>query len=134
MPELIEATFKYMVDTLYENMGDGRIRWKVDENAHEEAYMIGILSAKLASKATVGNVPKAIKKLYEDGLVDRIREFPAANRAACETPNKPKSKITCGAIRDLNDAVFALDRVKDSAFAAADRPAKATRRKKSAGQ
>lgn len=134
LPELIEATFKYMVDTLYENMGDGRIRWKVDENAHEEAYMIGILSAKLASKATVGNVPKAIKKLYEDGLVDRIREFPAANRAACETPNKPKSKITCGAIRDLNDAVFALDRVKDTAFAAADKPAKATRRKKSAGQ
>lgn len=131
LPELMAATFTYLVDTLYANMGDGRYRWKVDENAHEEAYMVGALSAKLASKATVGMVPKAIKKLYDDGIVDKIRDFPAANRAACDTPNKPKSKITCGAIRDLNDAVYALDRVKESAFAAANKPAKAPRRKKS---
>jgi hypothetical protein len=112
-------------------MGDGRYRWKVDENAHEEAYMVGALSAKLASKATVGMVPKAIKKLYDDGIVDKIRDFPTANHAACDIPNKPKSKITCGAIRDLNDAVYALDRVKEYAFAAANKPAKAPRRKKS---
>ena len=130
LPELIADTFKYLVGLMYANMGDGRYRWKVDENCSTEVGMLGTLSAKLASKAKVGNVPKAIKKLYDDGIVDRMRNFPAENRAACEVPNKPKSKITCIATGDINDAVFALDRVKDDALAAADKPAKAVKRKK----
>lgn len=136
LPELIASAVKYLVDTLYANMGDGRFRWKVDENCSTEASLLGTLAAKLAQKAKVGMVPKAIKKLYDDGLVDRIREFPAANRAACDMPNVPKSKITCGALRDVNDTLHALDRVHDEAFAAAERPAgrKAPARRKTAGQ
>jgi hypothetical protein len=136
LPELIASAVKYLVDTMYANMGDGRFRWKVDENCSTETSLLGTLAAKLAQKAKVGMVPKAIKKLYDDGLVDRIREFPAANRAACETPNVPKSKITCSAVRDVNDTLNALDRVHDEAFAAAERPAgrKAPARRKTAGQ
>lgn len=132
LPELIASTVKYLVDTLYDNMGDGRFRWKVDENCREEAGMLYTLVSKLASKSTTGTIPKAIRKLFDDGLVDRIREFPVANREACDTPNKPKSKITCGAVRDITEMVDALDRVKDAAFAAADKPAKAPRRRKAA--
>ena len=129
LPELIAATVRYIVELLYDNMGDGRYRWKVDENCSHEASMLAVLCGKLASKATVGNVPKAIKRLFDDRLVERLREFPAANRAACDTPDKPRSKITCSVTRDVVNAVEALDKVHDAAFAAADRPAKVAKRK-----
>lgn len=131
LPELIASTFGYIADTLYEHMGDGRFRWKVDEDCSEEVSMLGTLATKLVSKARSGNVPKAIKKLYDDGIIDRLREFPNANRAACEDPSHPKSKISCFASTDIDDALYALDKVKEVAFAAAteEKPAKQSRRK-----
>lgn len=132
LPALIAATVKYIVDLLYANVGDGRYRWKVDENCSREASMLGVLAGKLAAKSTTGNVPAAIKQLYDDGLVDRLREFPAANRAACDEPNRPKSKIKCGVNGDIEDALDTLDQVKEAAFAAAGRPARSAKRRTSA--
>ena len=129
LPELIAATFKYLTDTIYENMGDGRFRWKVDENCGEEVGILSALSSKLASKSTTGKIPLAIKKLFDDGIVARLEKFESANRQACETPGKPKSKITCSSVSDINEAVWSLNRDKDAVFAAAAKASAAPKRK-----
>ena len=124
LPELLSSTFKYLTDTIFAHLGDGKFRWKVDEECSGEVSLLCALAEKISAKAKSGMMPLAIKRLFDDGIVDRLDGFTDANRAACADPAHPKSKLICssaydlgGAVNDLQDALTKAQPVLDKGIA-----------------
>lgn len=115
LPDLVEAAFRYCTDEVYEHLGDGNHMWAVDENAGDEATLIGSLASMLAMNYNKGFVSDAIIRLFTTGIVERLANFTKANRMACDDPEHPRSKIKCMAAPEIADAAEVLTSVKDDA-------------------
>lgn len=121
LPQLITSTVQFLVDTLYDHMGDGDSMYymRVDKECDAELSTLKKLIFYFLPRPTTGYIPGAIMNLYSSGLVSKMRAFKEANLQACEVPGKPKAKMKCVTSEELEQMVKALDTVKDSAEAAA---------------
>ena len=101
LPELILETYRFLLDKVYGNLGDGRNRWKVDENCRTEVNTLVELTRKLCNSLSKGNVAKAVAALDVPDVLDRIDGFEKANRDACDEPGNPLSKFKCESVGDM---------------------------------
>ena len=101
LPELVLDTYRFLLDKVYGNLGDGRNRWKVDEECRNEVNTLVELTRKLCNSLSKGNVAKAVAALDVPDVLDRIAGFEKANRDACDEPGKPLSKFKCEAVGDM---------------------------------
>jgi hypothetical protein len=114
LPDLLESTMKFLLDRIFDNLGDGDgiWKWRPDEKCFQEGQVLTQLVHSIYRKATTGKFPLVIKRLFDDGLVDRMRGFDEANRQACEVPGKPKAKLKCEMSSIMRNMVELLDEVK----------------------
>lgn len=125
MPDIIEATLKFLMDGIYENLGVGKYTWKVDEECGRYVNMVDSILSRLLAKPTTGMIPYALKRLFDDGIYARIRDFRRANWDACRIPGEPTSRLKCDAeevmaelaakMQDVQDAVKQLGAKKRAA-------------------
>lgn len=121
LPQLITSTVQYLLGRMYDNMGDGDGQYymKVDQQCIHECDILNQLISQMVRKSTTGYIPVAITSLFSSGLVDKMLAFEQANLQACEVPGKPRAKMKCSISGELRELADLLDRVKDSAAAAA---------------
>ena len=133
LPQLIKSTFDYLLNHVYENLGDGDTRWKVDEEAPRHAELMLTLMEKLCHNVSKGYVGAALATLYTPEIYDRVKNFEQANRAACDVPGKPKSKFRCTTNSTMEQIASYLDDYRELAEKYKDQtPKKAVRKKKTA--
>ena len=133
-PGVIRNVYTYLLDRLYANMGDGRHRWRVDEECPREGDLLSGYTDALARKLPDGGyVADAFVALDCPEIRGRLEGFEQANRAACDVPGQPRSKFKSSVVRLVNDTVGCINENIDAArelSAAQDaKPARKSRKK-----
>ena len=134
MPDIVSATVKYLLDNIYEHLGDGRYTWRVDEEASEYVNVLDSIMSKILSKYKTGMVPYTIKRLFDDGSFARIDGFKKANWDACNTPGKPLAKLRCDAEGIMAEIAGQMNGVRDTVEEIAAKPIKKPGAKKRAAK
>lgn len=124
MPDIVSTTVKYLLDNIYEHLGDGRYTWRVDEEASEYVEVLDSIMGKILSKYKTGMVPYTIKRLFDDGSFARIDGFKKANWDACNTPGKPLAKLRCDAEGIMEEIAGQMNGVRDTVEEIAAKPIK----------
>lgn len=132
MPDIVSTTVKYLLDNIYEHLGDGRYTWRVDEEASEYVNVLDSIMGKVLSKYKTGMVPYTIKRLFDDGSFARIDGFKKANWDACNTPGKPLAKLRCDAEGIMAEIAGQMNGVRDTVEEIAAKPIKKPAAKKRA--
>jgi hypothetical protein len=133
-PGVIRNVYTYLLDRLYANMGDGRHRWRVDEECPREGDLLSGYTDALARKLPDGGyVADAFVGLDCPEIRGRLEGFEQANRAACDVPGQPRSKFKSSVVGVVNDTVGCINENIDAAremSAAQDaKPARKSRKK-----
>jgi hypothetical protein len=134
MPDIVSTTVKYLLDNIYEHLGDGRYTWRVDEDAAEYVNVLDSIMSKILSKYKTGMVPYTIKRLFDDGSFARIDGFKKANWDACNTPGKPLAKLRCDAEGIMEEIAGQMNGVRDTVEEIAAKPIKKPGAKKRAAK
>lgn len=134
MPDIVSTTVKYLLDNIYEHLGDGRYTWKVDEEVPEYVSVLDSIMGKILSKYKTGMVPYTIKRLFDDGSFARIDGFKKANWDACNTPGKPLAKLRCDAEGIMEEIAGEMNGVRDAVEEIAAKPIKKPAAKKRAAK
>lgn len=134
MPDIVSTTVKYLLDNIYEHLGDGRHTWRVDEEASEYVNLLDSIMGKILSKYKTGMVPYTIKRLFDDGSFARIDGFKKANWDACNTPGKPLAKLRCDAEGIMEEIAGQMHGVRDIVEEIAAKPIKKPSAKKRAAK
>lgn len=134
MPDIVSTTVKYLLDNIYEHLGDGRYTWRVDEEASEYVNVLDSIMGKVLSKYKTGMVPYTIKRLFDDGSFARIDGFKKANWDACNTPGKPLAKLRCDADSIMEDIAGQMNGIRDTVEEIAAKPIKKPVAKKRAAK
>ena len=134
MPDIVSTTVKYLLDNIYEHLGDGRYTWRVDEEASGYVDVLDSIMGKILSKYKTGMVPYTIKRLFDDGSFARIDGFKKANWDACKTPGKPLAKLRCDADGIMEEIAGQMNGVRDIVEEIAAKPIKKPGAKKRAAK
>jgi hypothetical protein len=134
MPDIVSTTVKYLLDNIYEHLGDGRHTWRVDEEASGYVDVLDSIMGKILSKYKTGMVPYTIKRLFDDGSFARIDGFKKANWDACKTPGKPLAKLRCDADGIMEEIAGQMNGVRDTVEEIAAKPIKKPGAKKRAAK
>lgn len=134
MPDIVSITVKYLLDNIYEHLGDGRYTWRVDEEASEYVNVLDSIMGKILSKYKTGMVPYTVKRLFDDGSFARIDGFKKANWDACNTPGKPLAKLRCDADSIMEDIAGQMNGIRDTVEEIAAKPIKKPVAKKRAAK
>ena len=134
MPDIVSTTVKYLLDNIYEHLGDGRYTWRVDEDAGRYVDVLDSIMGKILSKYKTGMVPYTIKRLFDDGSFARIDGFKKANWDACNTPGKPLAKLRCDAEGIMAEIAGQMNGIRDTVEELAAKPIKKPSAKKRAAK
>ena len=133
LPGVVYNACKYLLDVMYDHLGDGRVKWRVDEEAYNEAAIMERIVVPLSRKLGSGFAAKAFVALDCPEIRGRLDKFEQANRAACDVPGQPRSKFKSTVVGLVNGMVDCINENIDAAreiSAAQDaKPARKSRKK-----